>query len=76
MNRHRSNRSSQFFELLEHRDYYKELNDLTKVKIPAEVISSIYVENNAMWTQDPTTFRKYQYIVMDDVTYAKIYEHR
>lgn len=70
MNRHQSNRSSQFFEL-EHRDYFNELTDLMNVEGPAEVISSIYLDNDGMRKGDPTTFRKYRYIVLDDIRYIK-----
>lgn len=70
MNRHQSNRSSQFFEW-EHRAYFNELSDLTKIESPPEVISSIYLENDAMRKGDPTTFRKYRYIVIDDIRYVK-----
>ncbi len=70
LERHHTNRSSQFFEL-EHRDYFLELRDLTKIEIAPEVISTIYLDNDAMRKGDPTTFRKYRYIVIDDVRYIK-----
>lgn len=75
MNRHQSNRSSQFFEM-EHREYYNELTDLTDIDSPPEVITSIYLDNDAMRKGDPTTFRKYRYIVIDDIRYIKkMYEN-
>lgn len=70
MNRHNSSRSSQFFAL-EHRDYFTELSNLTDVESPPEVISSIYLDNDAMRKGDPTTFRKYRYIIVDDIRYVK-----
>lgn len=70
MSRHQSNRSSQFFEL-EHREYFKELSDLMNIESPPEVISTIYLDNDAMRKGDPTTFRKYRYIVIDDIRYLK-----
>lgn len=70
MDRHQTNRSSQFFER-EHRDYFIELSDLTKIESPPEVVSSIYLDNDGMRKGDPTTFRKYRYIVLDDIRYIK-----
>lgn len=69
-NRFQSNRSSQFSEL-EHREYYKQLRNLTSIDIPPEVISTIYLENDAMRKGDPNTFRKYRYIILDDIRYIK-----
>lgn len=69
-NLHQSNRSSQFFEL-EHREYYKQLRDLANIELPPEVISTMYLDNDAMRKGDPKTFRKYRYIVIDDERYIK-----
>ncbi|KAJ6641538.1 Senecionine N-oxygenase, partial [Pseudolycoriella hygida] len=70
MNLHGHNRSSQFYES-EHRAYYEELNSLTGVEMPPEVISSIYLDNDKMRNTDPTTFRKYRYFILDDIRYLK-----
>lgn len=70
MERHQNNRSSQFFEF-EHRDYFLELCNLTDIESPPEVISTIYLDNDAMRKGDPTTFRQYRYIVIDDLRYIK-----
>lgn len=68
--RFQSNRSSQFSEL-EHREYYMQLRNLTSIDIPPEVISTIYLDNDAMRKGDPNTFRKYRYIILDDIRYIK-----
>ncbi|XP_037044478.1 senecionine N-oxygenase-like [Bradysia coprophila] len=70
MERHQNNRSSQFFAL-EHRDYFLELSALAKIESPPEVISTMYLDNDAMRTGDPVTFRNYRYIVLDDIRYIK-----
>lgn len=69
-NLHSNNRSSQFYEL-EHRDYYKQLSDLTNIEGPPEVISTIYLDNDAARKGDPNTFRKYRYKIIDDIRYIK-----
>lgn len=70
LERHQNNRYSQFLAM-EHRDYFLELSNLANIDSPPEVISTMYLDNDAMRKGDPSTFRNYRYIVIDDVRYIK-----
>lgn len=52
-------------------DYLKQLSDAADIEKYPEVLRSIYKDNILSLISDPSGFRKYNYMVIDDKTFTK-----
>lgn len=55
----------------EQRDYYKQLSEVAEIASVPDVLCAMHFDSRATMARNPSEFRKYKYIIIDDKTFTK-----
>lgn len=57
---------------IEQRDYYRQLSETADIENLPAVLSAIFLDHFVTAGKEPSDFRKYRYVIVDDKTFSKV----
>lgn len=52
-------------------DYYKQLSEIADIETVPTVLAAMHFDSRASMARNPSGYRKYKYIIIDDKTFTK-----